>query len=393
MVNGTAAHALDFDDNFDPAKAHASAVLVPAILAIAEEEGMSGFECLDAYICGLQIMGKVGQGLNPTHRDRGWHATSTIGTIGATAACARLLKLSSTQAGHAMAVSTSMAGGFMSQFGTMMKPIHAGLAAKSGVLSASMAKNDITAGMDSFDSITGLNRLMVGPDYETLRDNLTTIQHGQTLYFDINKIGEPLLILENGFRVKRFPNCGSAHRAMDALSILMREHPLKRNEIKNIFVKAPRTHLNNLMYHSPNNPMEAKFSMQYGLANIIISGDCELADFEEDAINRPEVQDLYPLIKLIPQEGSEITSPTSVIIELINGSLMQETISMPLGSKDKPFTDDQYSLKFYNCVKNLLPDKIASETLKNLHNLKSISNIREITSVLGDGAAPVNRKQ
>jgi 2-methylcitrate dehydratase PrpD len=85
LVNGTAAHALDFDDNFDPAKAHATAVLAPAILALAEQEGASGRAALDAYVAGLQILGRVGQGVNPTHRNRGWHATATVGAIGAAA--------------------------------------------------------------------------------------------------------------------------------------------------------------------------------------------------------------------------------------------------------------------------------------------------------------------
>ena len=136
LVNGTAAHALDFDDNFDPAKAHATAVLAPAILALAETEGASGRACLDAYVAGLQILGRVGQGVNPAHRNRGWHATATVGAIGAAAACARLLRLDARAAGYALSIATSMAGGFMSQFGTMTKPLHAGLAAKAGVMAA-----------------------------------------------------------------------------------------------------------------------------------------------------------------------------------------------------------------------------------------------------------------
>ena len=134
LVNGTAAHALDFDDNFDPAKAHASAVLVPAILALAEQEGASGRACLDAYIAGLQILGRVGQGVNPAHRNRGWHATATVGAIGAAAACARLLRLDARARPPTRCRSRpAWPAGFMSQFGTMTKPVHAGLAAKAGV--------------------------------------------------------------------------------------------------------------------------------------------------------------------------------------------------------------------------------------------------------------------
>src|SRR5690606_18663480 len=149
LANGTAAHALDFDDNFDPAKAHASAVLIPAILALAEERPAPGFAVLDAYIVGLQIMGRVGQGINPFHRNRGWHATATVGAIGAAAACARLLALSSAQATHALSLATSMAAGSMAQFGTMAKPLHAGLAAKSGVIAASLAQAGLDAGAET----------------------------------------------------------------------------------------------------------------------------------------------------------------------------------------------------------------------------------------------------
>src|SRR6187551_1475489 len=217
LVNGTAAHALDFDDNFDPAKAHATAVLVPAILALAEQEGASGRACLDAYIAGLQILGRVGQGVNPAHRNRGWHATATVGAIGAAAACARLLRLDAEKAAFAVSIATSMAAGFMSQFGTMTKPVHAGLAAKSGIIAASLARAGLDAGLDTLDGPHGMNRLMVGPDYEQLRDTLTHVEHGQNLRFETDRIGEPLLILSSGFRVKRFPNCGSAHRAMDGV--------------------------------------------------------------------------------------------------------------------------------------------------------------------------------
>ncbi|MEL7454461.1 MAG: MmgE/PrpD family protein [Pseudomonadota bacterium] len=97
LVNGTNAHALDFDDNFDPAKAHATAVIVPALLALADERDMGTDDLIDAYIVGLQILGRVGQAVNPYHRNRGWHATATLGAIGAAAASARLLRLNTDQ--------------------------------------------------------------------------------------------------------------------------------------------------------------------------------------------------------------------------------------------------------------------------------------------------------
>jgi 2-methylcitrate dehydratase PrpD len=350
LVNGTAAHALDFDDNFDPAKAHATAVLAPAILALAEQEGSSGGDCLDAYIAGLQILGRVGQGVNPAHRNRGWHATATVGAVGAAAACARLLKLDAEKAAFAVSISTSMAAGFMSQFGTMVKPIHAGLAAKAGVMAASFARAGINAGLHTLDGKTGMNRLMVGPDYEQLRDSLTHVEHGQTLRFETESVGEPLLILSSGFRVKRFPNCGSAHRAQDGLLELRARHGFTADEVEAIHVRAPVTHLNNLMYERPEDPLQAKFSVEYGLACCLVTGDCTLSDFTEDAVAREEVKALYPRIHRHPVDKAEGEFPTAIEVMLKDGRSFETAVAMPMGSLAAPFPLDQYWTKYEGCV-------------------------------------------
>lgn len=380
LVNGTAAHALDLDDNFDPAKAHATAVLAPAILALAEQENASGRACLDAYICGLQIMGRVGQGVNPVHRNRGWHATATVGAIGAAAACARLLKLNAVQAANAISLSTSMAAGFMSQFGTMAKPIHAGLAAKSGVVAASMARKGITAGRDTLDGRTGMNRLMVGPDYEILRDAITSPEHGQTMRFETDSIGEPLLILEYGLKVKRFANCASAHRSMDALLILKDEYGFNAADVSKVVAHLPKTHLNNLMHHDPKDTMQAKFSLQYGLAVALRTGGCTLDDFTPEAVMRPEIRSLFEIIELDPVDKSEGEFPTSIEVYLSSGDKLERSLAMPLGSKAAPFTDEQYWKKFSDCVTDLISETEATQIKTNL---ESMVDLNDISSLMG----------
>ena len=385
LVNGTAAHALDFDDNFDPAKAHASAVLVPAILALAEQEGSSGRFCLDAYIAGLQILGRVGQGVNPAHRNRGWHATATVGAIGAAAACARLLKLDAEKAGFALSIATSMAAGFMSQFGTMVKPMHAGLAAKAGVMSASLARAGVNAGLHTLDGPTGMNRLMVGPDYEQLRDGLTHVEHGQTLRFETLSVGEPLLILSSGFRVKRFPNCGSAHRAQDGLLELVQRHGFSADEVEAIHVRAPVSHLNNLMYADPKDPLQAKFSLEYGLACCLVTGGCRLDDFTPGAAVRADVRALYPRIHRHPVDKAEGEFPTKVEVVLKDGRTVSTAVAMPMGSLAAPFTIDQYWAKYEGCVAGLLgPDETAA-LRKALEGLPDLAGIADLTAPL---AAP-----
>lgn len=382
LVNGTAAHALDFDDNFDPAKAHATAVLVPAILALAEQERASGRDCLDAYVAGLQILGRVGQGVNPAHRNRGWHATATVGAIGAAAACARLLRLDGERAGYALSIATSMAAGFMSQFGTMTKPVHAGLAAKSGILAASLAGAGLTAGLETLDGPHGMNRLMVGPDYEQLRDTLTHVEHGQNLRFESERVGDPLLILSSGLKSKRFPNCGSAHRAMDGLLALMDAHRFSAPDVAEIHVRAPATHLANLMYTDPGNALEAKFSLEYGLAVALLAGNCTLADFTEEAAKREEVRALYPRIHRHPVDKAEGEFPTEVEIVLNDGTRLETAVPMPAGSLAAPFTIEQVWAKFDGCAAPLLPDDAFQAVRRALADLPDLPDLSPLTAPL-----------
>ncbi len=384
LVNGTAAHALDFDDNFDPAKAHATAVLAPAILALAEQEAAGGRQCLDAYIAGLQILGRVGQGLNPAHRNRGWHATATVGAIGAAAACARLLRLDPQKAAHAVSIATSMAAGSMSQFGTMTKPLHAGLAAKSGVLAASLARAGIDAGLHTLDGPTGLNRLMVGPDYEQLRDTLAHIEHGQTLRFETAGVGEPLLILSSGLKLKRFPNCGSAHRAMDGLLALREAHGFTAADVEAVHVRAPVTHLNNLMYTAPKDALQAKFSLEYALACLLVTGNCSLADFTDEAANRADLQALYPRIHRHPVDKAEGEFPTRVEAILKHGARHETAVPWPAGSLAVPFTLAQLWAKFEGCTAGLLAPDRAQGVRAALERLPDLPAVAPLMDALYD---------
>jgi 2-methylcitrate dehydratase PrpD len=386
LVNGTAAHALDFDDNFDPAKAHASAVLVPAILALAEQEGAGGRACLDAYTAGLQILGRVGQGVNPVHRNRGWHATATVGAIGAAAASARLLRLDAQRAAFAVSLATSMAAGFMSQFGTMAKPLHAGLAAKSGILAASLARAGIDAGLATLDGPTGMNRLMVGPDYEQLRDTLTHIEHGQNLRFETAAVGEPLLLLSSGLKLKRFPNCGSAHRAMDGLAALREAHGFAAGEIDAVHVRAPVSHFNNLMYTDPKDALQAKFSLEYALACLAVTGDCTLADFTDAAAVRPAIRALYPRIRRHPIDKAEGEFPTEVEVVLNDGRRFEAAMAWPVGSLALPFSEAQLWSKFAGCTGPVLPPARAAALRAALEALPDLADIAPLMAPLYEAA-------
>ncbi len=369
LVNGTAAHALDFDDNFDPGKAHATAVLAPAILALAEQGGASGKDCLDAFVAGLQILGCVGEGLNPRHRQLGWHSTATVGAVGAAAACARLLRLDAGQAGHALSIATSMAGGFMSQFGTMTKPMHAGLAAQAGVMAASLARNGIDAGADTLHGRNGMRRLMAG---------LEPGEEGPQ--FRTGDIGDPLLILSEGLRVKRFPNCGSAHRSMDGLLELMSEHGFSGADVESVSVQAPRSHLANLMYADPQTPAQAKFSLQFALAAILVDGNCALSHFTEKAVARGDLRAAFAKITAEPLDDTQVYPPTRIEATLADGRVFETSLLWAVGSKAKPFTKAQYREKFELCAgQAIAPDRVAAlrDLLENLSRMAVVSTLME----------------
>ncbi len=382
LVNGTAGHALDLDDNFDPSKSHATTVLYPAIWALAEQESIGGAACIDAYICGLQIIGKVGQGVNPYHRDRGWHATATLGAIGAAAACARLLRLDESRAACALSLATSMAAGFMAQFGTMAKPLHAGLAAKAGIMAACLARAGLSASMSTFDSQNGLNHLMVGQDYEILRDNLTNPDHGHTMTFDTDNVGEPLLITEHAFRVKRFANCGASHRAMDGLLILREKHGFGADDVARVDITLPQVHVNNLMYHDPQDPLQAKFSFEYALSTALISGDLTLQDFTQKAVMRPQIRALYPRIHLHGVDALEGACPTEVKVTLHDGQVYKTIRAMPLGSKAAPFSDQQYWAKFETCAAPYMTARDLDALKASLMDFTSLDDITDMTQHL-----------
>ncbi len=162
LANGTAAHALDYDDMCFVSLAHPSAPLVPAALAAGELEGSTGCDVLDAYVVGFEIEARLGRLMNPRHYQRGWHCTATLGTIGATAAVSRLLRLNANAASQALAIAASEASGLKENFGTMVKPLHAGLAARNGIHAGLLAKGGMTASALALDGPQGFLHAMDG---------------------------------------------------------------------------------------------------------------------------------------------------------------------------------------------------------------------------------------
>ncbi|MFB9947498.1 MmgE/PrpD family protein [Rhizobium puerariae] len=339
LINGTAAHALDFDDNFAPAFTHATAVLAPALLALANDRKVDGAALVDAFVVGLELQGRIGHLMQPAHYQRGWHSTSTIGTIGTAGACARLLGASPGQILSAMSAATSMAGGSKLQFGSMMKPVHAGLAAKNAVLAARFALAGVGANDDPFSGDWGFASLTGAGDADP-----QIMTEG---------LGETLEIETSGLLAKRFPCCGAAHRSIDALEILLKETDLSLEAIDRIEASLPEMARRNLRFDCPADEMEARFSGTYCLARMLLDGSVELGHFTSGSVRDERIAAWLPRIRLIAYDnalmvdGANFEATTRIYLK--DGLVMEASVSHPKGSPENPLSYDDLLAKFRTC--------------------------------------------
>lgn len=373
LLNGCAAHALDFDDNFFPAITHASAVLVPALLALAEERGASPQKVLDAYIAGLEVQAQIGKLVNPLHYESGWHATSTIGTMGTAAACARLLALDADGVQNAISIGFSFAGGSKKQFGTQAKPLHAGMAAMHGLMAAQLA----AAGM------SGCGDVLQGKwSFEELFNGHSDIgTHLPELFPDA-----PLAIDEYGLVAKLYPSCMSSHLAIDGLLLL--RNRIGANEVAAIELHLPGFMVANLGYDDPRNEMEARFSMHYCAAVALVEGVPRLSHFADDAIFAAATRRLMPLVRMHIREPSPeaATLPWGgdalVRIRLASGAVHETTVLYPKGCARNPLSDVEQHMKFVDCASRSLDAAKTEALYRGLLSFSKTTDIRQITAYL-----------
>ena len=372
LANGTAAHALDYDDIFRPGITHAAAVLFPALLALAEEIDASGAALLDAYVVGLEVQAAVGRGVNRSHYDQGWHATSTVGCIGAAAACARLLGLDAARLAHAISLSVSMACGPKVQFGTMAKPFHAGLAAQHAVMAATLANSGLQGRATALEGALGFLALYGGPEPHGWEQVLTGL-------------GKKLAIEDAGIIFKRHPCCGSSHLVLDCILDLRREHGFDADEVVRVDALIGSGNKRNLMYDEPQNEMQARFSLQYCVAVALLKGHLSLADFTPKAVMRPAVRRLLKLTHVHTydpvDEPSDPDAPMAhrVKIMLKDGRELCAERAHTRGSIYEPFDEDDRLRKFDDCCNSML----GMEDVAALRNL--VRRLRDLDSLRGIG--------
>jgi 2-methylcitrate dehydratase PrpD len=368
LANGTMAHALDFDDINWSMSGHPTVPLLPAVLALGQEAHASGAEVLLAYVLGFEVETKIGLGVNPRHYDLGWHATSTLGTLGAATACAKLLGLDVEKTRMALGIAASTAAGLRQNFGTMTKPLHPGQAAMNGVTAAQLARLGWTAEANILEAPYGFCQLYAGANQYNLDDI-------------VKRLGHPFELLATGVAIKQYPCCAFTHRALDAMLALVQQHQLNAADVVAVECRVGRPTMEVLIHTRPQTGLEGKFSMQYCLAAALLDKRIGLLSFSDEKVQRPVAQQFFERVtmKLHPEAQHHGTSgealPVTVTLMLQDGRTLSAQIQHPKGHPANPLTAIALQDKFEDCAYGVLERPDIRQVIDLVQGLEQVDDI------------------
>src|SRR3982751_3137479 len=391
FANGVAIHADDYDDTqLAVAKdrvygllTHPTAPALPPVLAIGERDGRSGRDVLTAYQVAVEVETKLSEAMNPRHYQDGFHSTATVGTIAAGAGVAQLLGFNSEQTRRTLSIAASQAAGLRENFGTMMKPFHAGRACESGVVAAEFAQLGLTATPIILEAGRGLYKA-AGGGYDA-----DAIE---------GKLGNPWTFTFPGVSIKPHSSGSLTHPGMGLMLDLILEHDIKPDHVKTVSVGVNRQNVNALIHNRPVNELQAKFSMQFCMAILLLRRKAGLAEFTDQVVNRPDVKRLIEKIdyRVHPvAEAAGYEKMTTIIdIELKDGRTISGRADFGKGSPANPMSDEELANKFRECAEwGKLPRASAEKIVDLVFALEKVKNIRELTKLLQTGGRSVKSRK
>ena len=370
FANGLFAHALDFDD-WDAFihVGHPTSMLIGAALPLAEHIGASGKDLLHAYALGIEVICKLAANC-PNLQDRGFHSTPVWGSLGATVACASLLKLDAAKVKAALGIAASAAGGIHRQQGSMVKPFHAGNAARNGAEAALLAQAGFTADVAIIEAPRGFCDTFFGPgqcDYEKMIAGLSQVH-----------------FLESpGMGLKWHPCSAPQFLAADAALHLKREHNIRYEDVAKMEVNIPP--LRHVRHYAPEvkTGLRGKFAINYVVAMCILDGKLELATFTDERVNQPQVQEAFSKVQVNSDESIPEPGPyCPVTVELKNGTKLSYTAKVAKGDPRNPMSEDEVTEKFRGNVKLAIAEKQAEALISEVKQLESVDKVKSIVELL-----------
>jgi 2-methylcitrate dehydratase PrpD len=376
FANGVGIHADDYDDTqLAVAKdrvygllTHPTAPALPAALAMGEATGADGKAVMLAYHLGVEVECKISEAINPRHYQTGFHSTATCGTFAAAAASAKLLGLDLEQTLRALSIAGSQSAGLRENFGTMTKPFHAGRSSESGVAAAQFARYGWTATDKILEAPRGFFRA-AGGGYD----------EGAIL----NKLGAPWTFADPGVSIKPHPSGSLTHPGMTEMLRIIREHGIKAEDVVRVRVGTNHNMPNALIHHRPRNELQAKFSMEFCMAILLIEGRAGLAEFTDETVHRDDVRAMIEKVDFVVDDEAEAAGydkmTTIIDISLKDGRKVSGRADFGKGSPANPMSYDEVAEKFRETAgfgglaRNRIEDVIAM--VRDLETLGSIDRL------------------
>lgn len=380
FANGVGVHADDYDDTQLAVATdrvyglltHPTAPCLPAALAMGEMLGASGQAVMLAYHLGIEVECKIAEAIAPRHYQTGFHATATCGPFAAAAASASLMGLQIEATARALAIAGSQAAGLRENFGTMTKPFHAGRAAESGVVAAQFAGHGWTATDRILEAQRGFFRA-AGGGYDP-----NAIE---------GKLGKPWTFVNPGISIKPHPSGSLTHPGMTEMLRLIKTHGIRAAEVSHVRVGTNSNMPNALIHHRPKDELQAKFSMEFCMAILLLDGKAGLAEFTDATAQRPDVQAMIDKVDFVVDEKAEAAGyhkmTTLIDIELEDGRTIHGEADFGKGSPANPMSYDEVADKFRDCASHArLPRAAADEVVMLVRDFETLPSLDRLMGLV-----------
>ncbi|AUV80789.1 MmgE/PrpD family protein [Salinigranum rubrum] len=371
LANASFGHAVDFDDTFESIVIHPTSPVFSAALAVGEQVDATGPEVLTAYVVGVEAAYRTGHSTYPEHYENGWHSTGTVGTFGATAAAASVMGLPTEQVRHAFGIAASGSSALKKNFGTMTKPLHSGHAAQMGVRAATLAAEGFTADPSVFEGKIGYGTVMTpGGTYDP--DELT------------EDLGETWAVMDIGY--KPYPSGVITHAAMDALREIVVDHDLEPEDVETVTVALDDAASEMLHHANPETGLEAKFSIEFCLASVLLERDPGIHEFTDEYVTAPATREQTRKVTRAFEEnlfgGNYANYAARVEVTTVEGErLSNEMIHAP-GSPNNPLSEERLRAKFDECARDVLSDADADDAYEAIMDLESDDAVDRLTDAV-----------
>jgi 2-methylcitrate dehydratase PrpD len=360
LMNGMTSHTFDFDDTHLKTVIHPSGPVASAILALAERKPVKGDEFLHAFILGVEAECRIGNAVYPSHYDIGWHITATAGVFGAAAAAGRLIGLSEQQMVWALGTAATQSSGLREMFGTMVKPMHPGNAARNGLLAALLASKNFTSAEHGIEGRRGFANVLA------TERNFAEITE---------KLGETWEIALNTY--KPFA-CGIVeHPAIDGCIQLRNEHKLKADDIESIALRVHPLVLELTGKRTPQLGLEGKFSVYHSCAVAIIHGAAGEAQYSDAVVRDARIMSLRDRVTATADRAMH-EDQVQVSIKLKSGKTLEKYIEHAVGSLDRPMSDSDLEAKFRALADGILSKPETDKLIRLCWDVAKLNDAGEV---------------